>query len=115
VVAVECLFAWYWVAEFCAGEGIAFVLGHALYMKAIHGGKTKDDDIDAEKTGRLLRGGNSPIAYVYPTGMRETPDLLRGRNYLVHKRAELIAHIQITNAQYNLPPFGKKLIYAKNR
>jgi transposase len=115
VVAVECLFAWYWVADFCADEGIAFVLGHALYMKAIHGGKAKDDDIDAEKIGRLLRGGNIPIAYVYPKGMRETRDLLRRRNYLVRKRAELIAHIQITNAQYNLPPFGKKLIYAKNR
>ncbi len=115
VIAVECLFAWYWVADFCAAEGLPFVLGHALYMKAIHGGKTKDDDIDAEKIGRLLRGGNIPIAYVYPKGMRETRDLLRRRNYLVRKRAELIAHIQITNAQYNLPPFGKKLIYAKNR
>src|SRR5712692_9202956 len=69
VVAVECLFAWYWVADFCAAEGIAFVLGHALYMKAIHGGKTKHDDIDAEKIGRLLRGGHIPIAYVYPRGM----------------------------------------------
>jgi transposase len=84
-------------------------------MKAIHGGKTKDDDLDAEKIGRLLRGGNIPTAYVYPKGMRATRDLLRRRNYLVHKRAELIAHIQITNAQYNLPPFTKKLIYARNR
>jgi transposase len=84
-------------------------------MKAIHGGKTKDDDIDADKIGRLLRGGNIPTAYVYPKGLRETRDLLRRRNYLVHKRAELIAHIQITNAQYNLPPFPKKLIYATNR
>jgi len=115
VIAVECLFAWYWVADLCAREGIPFVLGHALYMKAIHGGKSKDDDIDAEKIGRLLRGGNIPIAYVYPKGLRETRDLLRRRNYLVHKRAELVAHIQITNAQYNLPPFGKKLVYAKNR
>jgi transposase len=115
VLAVECLFAWYWVADFCAVEGLPFVLGHALYMKAIHGGKSKDDDIDAEKIARLLRGGNIPIAYVYPKGMRETRDLLRRRTYLVHKRAELIAHIQITNAQYNLPPFAKKLIYAKNR
>jgi transposase len=115
VVAVECLFAWYGVADFCAAEGIPFVLGHALYMKAIHGGKAKDDDIDAEKISRLLRGGNIPIAYVYPKGMRETRDLLRRRNYLVHQRAALIAHIQITNAQYNLRPFGKKLIYAKNR
>jgi transposase len=115
VVCVECLFAWYWVADLCAEHHIPFVLGHALYMKAIHGGKTKDDAIDADKIGRLLRGGNIPTAYVYPKGMRETRDLLRRRNYLVHKRAELIAHIQITNAQYNLPPFPKKLIYANNR
>lgn len=114
-VCVECLFAWYWVADLCAEHHIPFVLGHALYMKAIHGGKAKDDDIDAEKIGRLLRGGNIPYAYVYPKGMRETRDLLRRRNYFVHKRAELITHIQICNAQYNLPPFGKKLIYARNR
>src|SRR5215831_5405997 len=114
-VCVECLFAWYWVADLCAEQQIPFVLGHALYMKAIHGGKAKDDDIDAEKIGRLLRGGNIPYAYVYPKGMRETRDLLRRRNYFVRQRAALITHIQITNAQYNLPPFGKKLIYAKNR
>jgi len=41
-VAVECLFCWYWVADLCAAEGITFVLGHALYMKAIHGGKSKN-------------------------------------------------------------------------
>ena len=39
VVAVECIFTWYWLADVCATEGIPFVLGHALYMKAIHGGK----------------------------------------------------------------------------
>ncbi|MFQ5874268.1 MAG: IS110 family transposase, partial [Dehalococcoidia bacterium] len=39
VVAVECIFTWYWLADLCAQEGIPFVLGHALYMKAIHGGK----------------------------------------------------------------------------
>ena len=41
VVAVECMFTWYWLADLCAQEGMAFVLGHALYMKAIHGGKAK--------------------------------------------------------------------------
>ncbi|MGH8578978.1 MAG: hypothetical protein ACREVK_02245 [Gammaproteobacteria bacterium] len=41
VVAVECIFTWYWLADLCAREGIPFVLGHALYMKAIHGGKAK--------------------------------------------------------------------------
>jgi hypothetical protein len=103
VVAVECLFAWYWVADLCAAEKIPFVLGHALYMKAIHGGKAKNDDIDAEKIGRLLKGGNIPVAYVYPKGLRETRDLLRRRMYFVHQRAALITHVQIVNAQYNLP------------
>ena len=31
VVAVECIFTWYWLADLCDREGIAFVLGHALY------------------------------------------------------------------------------------
>ena len=30
VVAVACMFTWYWLADLCAKEGIAFVLGHAL-------------------------------------------------------------------------------------
>src|SRR5687767_5942671 len=115
VVAVECLFAWYWVADLCAAEQIPFVLGHALYMKAIHGGKAKNDDIDAEKIARLLKGGNIPVAYVYPKGLRETRDLLRRRMYFVRQRAALITHVQIVNAQYNLPEFSKKLIYARNR
>jgi transposase len=115
VVAVECLFCWYWLADLCAAEKIAFVLGHALYMKAIHGGKSKNDQIDAGKIARLLRGGTLPVAYVYPAGMRETRDLLRRRQYLVHKRVEAITHVQIINSQYNHAPFGKKLGYAANR
>jgi transposase len=77
VVAVECLFCWYWLADLCKTEQIAFVLGHALYMRAIHGGKSKNDQIDAGKIARLLRGGTMPQAYVYPAGMRATRDLLR--------------------------------------
>jgi hypothetical protein len=84
-------------------------------MKLIHGGKAKNDRLDAYKIAHLLRGGNFPLAYAYPQGMRETRDLLRRRMYLVHKRAELITHLEILNAQNNLPPFGKKLIYAANR
>jgi hypothetical protein len=39
VVCVACLFTWYWLADLCAREGMPFVLGHALSMKAMHGGK----------------------------------------------------------------------------
>ena len=62
VVACECLFTWYWLADLCAREKIGFVLGHALHMKAIHGGKAKNDRIDAHKIAVLLRGGMLPQA-----------------------------------------------------
>jgi transposase len=115
VVAVECIFTWYWIADLCAQENIPFVLGHALYMKAIHGGKAKNDKIDAHKIAALLRGGMIPMAYVYPPKMRSTRDLLRRRMHLTRKRAELLAHIQNTHYQYNLPEIGKKIAYKANR
>jgi transposase len=114
-VGVECMFGWYWLHDCCQRENLPFVIGHALYMKAIHGGKAKNDRIDANKIARLLRGGNFPLAYAYPKGMRETRDLLRRRNYFVRQRAALMTHLQILNAQYNLPPFPKKLAFAANR
>ena len=115
IVGVECMFAWYWLADVCQKEQIPFLIGHALYMKAIHGGKAKNDRIDAGQIARLLRGGNFPLAYVYPKGMRETRDLLRRRTYFVRQRAALFTHLQILNSQYNLPPFPKKLSFAANR
>jgi transposase len=114
-VAVECVCTWYGLADLCAQEGIPFVLGHALYMKAIHGGKAKNDKIDAQKIAVLLRGGMLPQAYVYPADMRATRDLLRRRIHLMRKRAELLGHIQQTNSQYNLPDIGKKIAYKANR
>jgi transposase len=59
-VCIECLFTWYWLADLCAYEGLPFVLGHALYMKAIHGGKAKNDTIEAQQIAVLLRGGMLP-------------------------------------------------------
>jgi transposase len=115
VVCVECIFTWYWLADLCAQEGLPFVLGHALYMKAIHGGKAQNDKIDAHKIAVLLRGGMLPQAYVYPAEMRATRDLLRRRMHLMRKRAELLAHVQHTNSQYHLPEIGKKLAYKANR
>jgi transposase len=115
VVCAECMFSWYWLADLCTGEDIPFVLGHALYMKAIHGGKAKNDRIDSRKIAALLKAGLIPQAYVYPREMRATRDLLRRRHYLMRRRADLLAHIQNTNAQYNLPGFGCKIAYKTHR
>jgi Transposase len=62
VIAVDCLFPWYWLADLWAQEGLPFVLGHALSMQAIPGGKAKNDQRDSQKIAVLLRGGLLPQA-----------------------------------------------------
>ncbi len=51
IIGCESTFNWYWLADLCTVQNVAFLLGHALYLKAIHGGKTKTDRIDSEKLG----------------------------------------------------------------
>jgi transposase len=115
VVGVECIFTWYWLADLCAAEGITFSLGHALYMKAIHGAKAKNDRLDAFKIAKLLAGGNFPVAYAYPPKMRSTRDLLRRRLHLVRKRGQLLAHIRNTTYQENMPAITTAIAYKSNR
>lgn len=103
VVGVECMHCWYWVSDFCREINVEFILGHALYMKAIHGGKAKNDKIDSYKIASLMRGGNFPLAYNYPAETRATRDLLRRRTYVMRHGSELKSHVVNTDSQYNLP------------
>lgn len=107
VVSAECMFAWYWLSDLCRSERIPFVLGHALSMRAVHAAKHKNDKVDAEKIARLLRGGNIPMADVYPEHMRAARDLLRRRTGLVRQRAERSAHISMSCDQYSLEPLER--------
>ncbi len=84
-------------------------------MRAIHEWKAKNDRIDSRKIAGLLRSGMIPRAYVYPREMRSTRDLMRRRNYLMRRRADPLAHIQNTNAQCNMPEFGRKIAYRAER
>lgn len=101
-VAAECVSNWYWLADLCGDEKIEFVLGHAQYMKAVHGGKAKNDRIDSEKIARLLQAGILPMAYVYPRENRSLRDVLRRRLRFVRLRGELMAHVKILSQQSNL-------------
>ena len=115
VVAVECMCTWYGLADLCADQGIPCVLGHALSMKAIHGGKAKNDKIDAQKMAQLLRGGMLPQAYGSPATMRPTRDVLRRRMPLTHTRAALLAPVHNTQSQYTLPALGTQSADKANR
>jgi transposase len=119
-VCAECMFGWYWLADACADAGIHFVLAHALYLKAIHGGKNKNDRLDSEKIAHLLRTNFIPPGYVYPTEKRPLRALLRQRLLYVWNRTELLARIQSHQLAHNRPttrqtlynrePWGKNLL-----
>jgi transposase len=103
-VCCECMFGWYWLADACQAAGLKFVLAHALYLKAIHGGKNKNDRIDSEKIAHLLRTNFIPPAYVYPTAMRPLRALWRQRISYVWRRAELLARIASHQLAHNRSP-----------
>ena len=109
VIAVACLLTWYGLAALGAQAGLPFVLGHALSMQAIHGGKATHDTSDSQNIAVLLRGGMLPQASVSPAAMRAPRDLLRRRRPLMRTRAALLAHLQHTQSQDPLPEIGQQL------
>ena len=103
-ICCECMFGWYWLSDACAQAGLTFVLAHALYLKAIHGGKNKNDRIDSEKLAHLLRSNLIPPAYVYPAEKRPLRALLRQRLFYVWSRSELLARIASHQLAHNRAP-----------
>jgi transposase len=103
-VCAECMFGWYWLADACHGANLTFVLAHALYLKAIHGGKNKNDRIDSEKLAHLLRSNLIPPSYVYPADKRPLRALLRQRLFFVWSRADLLARINSHQLAHNRVP-----------
>ena len=56
VLAAACLLPCYWRAALGADHGSPCVLGPALSLTALHGGKATNDTIDAHKLAARRRG-----------------------------------------------------------
>jgi len=107
-VACESTFNWYWLSDACSLNGIKFVLGHALYMKAIHGTKTKNDRVDSEKIAHLLRSNMLPEAYCCSPEKRPVRDLLRRRTCLVRHRSGILAHMSESVQVHGQQPLSRQ-------
>ena len=95
-VCCECTFNWYWFADACMDVGFEFILGHALYMRAIHSFKSKNDRQDCFQIAHLLRSNLIPPAYVYPREKRAVRALLRQRTTFVWKRSEILTQMSMS-------------------
>lgn len=96
---------WYFLDDFCTRHNIKFVLGHALYMRALNQAKIKNDKIDSQRIADLLRANLLPEAYACPPECREPRDLMRRRLSLVQMRTRLKSSLTISTYMYgNTPP-----------
>lgn len=99
---VEATGSWYWLHDFLEAEGIALVLAHAKYLKAIAYAKVKTDAIDAYTLARLLRAQFIPEAHMVSPELRPLRDLMRARLRLVQKRVSARNSIQRLLEKYNV-------------
>jgi transposase len=114
-VGVESSCYYYWLADACKEADIPFYLGHAYYMKAINGGKVKNDRVDSRKIADLLRCNLFPLAYDYPKNMRPTRDLLRRRHFFMWRRASTYSHLQVICTQHGIIDLEPKIVKDKQR
>ena len=91
-VCCESTFNWYWLADACMDADIEFVLGHALYLNSVRGGKHKNDKEDSKELADCLRSNRLPPGYIYPREKRPARMLCRRRMKYVWMRSGLLAH-----------------------
>ncbi len=106
VVGVECVFCWYWLAGSLRRPSYRLCPRTWLYMKAIHGGKTKTIKSILTKSPCCSKGSNFLTAYPYPANGGPAALVAQVHVYL-QAMQRTVAYINNTNTQYNLPAFRK--------
>jgi hypothetical protein len=66
LVGVECMFAWYWLADWCEDEAIPFTLGHALsYARLV---RCTHESAGKKKGSGGKKIGNAHLKWAFPEG-----------------------------------------------
>jgi hypothetical protein len=108
VIAAEACFPYYWVADFAAENNFDFQLGHPLYMRFIHGTKSKDDPVDSNKISCLTMKNYLPMAHTCSKEIRHLRDLMRRRLFFVHESSGFQTHVKIQAYQSNFQILSKE-------
>ena len=109
LIVAEACFPYYWLADFAENHYFDFQLGHPLYMKHIHGSKSKNDRIDSYKIACLTMKNYLPIAHTCSKEIRHLRDLMRRRLFFVQGASGLKTHVKIQGYQSNFQVSSQEL------
>jgi transposase len=103
-IAIEASGTWWWLVDLLEQLGHRPVLSNPKQTKAIAAARLKNDRVDAERLGLLLRGDLLPTVWIPPAALREARELVRHRIQLVWLRSVVRNRLQAMLARRNLQP-----------
>lgn len=101
-VAIEATYGWYWAVDALEGAGVNVHLAAPSRLSAFEGRRVKNDQLDCQVLGDLLRSNMLPEAWVSTVDARHHRELVRYRAKLVGLRSGLKAQVHAIIAKRGL-------------
>jgi transposase len=101
-VAIEATYGWYWAVDALEAAGVNVHLAAPSRLSAFEGRRVKNDQLDCQVLGDLLRSNMLPEAWISTTDARHWRELVRYRAKLVGLRSGLKAQVHAIIAKRGL-------------
>lgn len=101
-VAIEATYGWYWAVDALEAAGVNVHLAAPSRLSAFEGRRVKNDQLDCQVLGDLLRSNMLPEAWISTGEVREWRELVRYRAKLVALRSGLKAQVHAVIAKRGL-------------
>lgn len=101
-VAIEATYGWYWAVDALEAAGVNVHLAAPSRLSAFEGRRVKNDQLDCQVLGDLLRSGMLAEAWISTPEARHQRELVRYRAKLVGLRSGLKAQVHAIIAKRGL-------------
>lgn len=98
-VAIEATYGWYWAVDALEGAGVNVHLTAPSRLAAFEGRRVKNDQLDCQILGDLLRSNMLPEAWISTQPVRHWRELVRYRAKLVATRSGCKAQVHAVIAK----------------
>lgn len=101
-VAIEATYGWYWAVDALQAAEVNVHLAAPSRLSAFEGRRVKNDQLDCQVLGDLLRSNMLPEAWISTETVRHWRELVRYRAKLVGLRSGLKAQVHAVIAKHGL-------------